>query len=110
MDAGEAVSSDTAAKGGRARYGHYSPRPKETSHYTSTLGSLEVVSEEPKSEQHELEGAGEPAGAFELEIVERETGEAFGAEGATSEEPPPLQRTAATQSSMPVSNLHEVYV
>ena len=59
-DAGEAVSSDTATRGGGgARHGHYSPRPKETSHNTSTLESLEAVLEEPISEQHEPEGAGE---------------------------------------------------
>ena len=41
---------------------------------------------EPESEQHEPDKAGEPEGAFELERVEHETGEAFGLEGATSEE------------------------
>ena len=44
------------------------------------------VSEEPESEQHELEGAGGPEGAFELERVEHEPGGIFGPEGATSEE------------------------
>ena len=73
--------------GGRgARHGHYSPRPKKTSHYTSSLGSRDDVSVEPESEQHEPEEAGEPEGAFELERVEHETGGAFGSERATSEE------------------------
>ena len=68
------------------RHGHYSPRPKKTSHYTSSLGSREVVSEEPEPKQHEPERACEPEGAFELERVEHETGGTFGPEGATSEE------------------------
>ena len=85
-DAGEAVSSNTATKGGGTQHGHYSPQPKKTSHYTSSLGSREAVSEEPESEQHEPEGAGEPEGTFELERVEHETRGAFGPEVATSEE------------------------
>ena len=59
-DAGEAVSSHTEAKGeGKARHGHYSLRPKKTSHYTSSLASREAVSKEPESEQHQPEGADE---------------------------------------------------
>ena len=86
-DAGEAVSSDTATRGGGgARHGHYSSRPKKISHYTSSLGSREAVSEQTESKQHEPEGAGESESAFELERVEHETEEAFGPEGATSEE------------------------
>ena len=86
-DAGEAVTSETATKtGGGARHGHYSPRPKETIYHTFTLGSLEAVSEEPESEQHEPEGAGTPKDSFELERVEHETGEASQPKGATSEE------------------------
>ena len=65
---------------------HYSPRSKKISHYTSSLGSLETVSEEPESEQHEPEETGEPEGAFALERVEHETGGAFGPKGASSEE------------------------
>ena len=85
--AGEAVSSDTATKGGgRGATRHYSPRPKKTSHYTSSLGNREDVSVESESEQHEQEGAREPEGAFELERVKHETGGAFGPEGATLEE------------------------
>ena len=76
----------TRRLGRGARHGHYSPRPKKTSHYTSSLGSWEVVSEEPESEQHKPEGAGGPEGAFELERVEHEPWGAFGPEGATSEE------------------------
>ena len=72
--------------GGRTRHGHYSPRPKKTSQYTSSLESLETTSEEPESQQHEPGGTGGPEGAFELERVEHETGGAFGPEGATSEE------------------------
>ena len=76
-DAGGPVSRNTATKGGGggARHGYYSPRPKKISHYTSSLGSLETVSEEPESEQHEPGGggAGGPEGAFELERVEHET-------------------------------------
>ena len=37
-NAGEAVSSDTATREWGARHGHYSPRPKKTSHYTPSLG------------------------------------------------------------------------
>ena len=75
-DAGEDVSRNTATRGGGggARHGHYLPRPKKCSHYTSSLGSLETVSEEPESEQHEPEGEGGLEGAFELERVEHETG------------------------------------
>ena len=69
-----------------ARHGHYSPRPKKIGHYTSSLGSREAVSEEPESEQHKSEGAGEPEGAFELERVEHGMRGAFEPEGATSEE------------------------
>ena len=65
-DVGEEVFSDTATKGGGgAQYGHYSPRPKTTSHYTSSLGSRETVSKEPESEQHEPEVASGPEGAFD---------------------------------------------
>ena len=71
---------------GGARHGHYLPRTKKTSHYTSSLGSREAVSEELESKQREPEGAGGPEGAFELERVEHETGGVFGSEGATSEE------------------------
>ena len=87
-DAGDAISSDTATRGGGGggRHGHYSPRPKETSLYTSSLGSQEAVSKELESEQHEPEGAGGPEDVFELERVEHETGGALGPEGATSEE------------------------
>ena len=75
-DAGEAVSGNTATKGGwrGARHGHCLPRPKKASHYTSSLRSLEIVSEEPEYEQHEPGGAGGPKGAFALERVEHETG------------------------------------
>ena len=55
-DAGEAVSGNTATKGRGARHGHYSPRPKKTFPYTSSLGSLETVSEESESEQREPGG------------------------------------------------------
>ena len=86
-DAGEAVSSNTATKGvGGARHGQCSPRSKKISHYTCSLGSREVVWEEPESEQHEPEVAGGPEGASELERVEHETGGVLGPEGATSEE------------------------
>ena len=71
-DAGEAVSRNTATKGGGARHGHYSPRLKKTSDDTSSLGSLETVSEEPKSEQHKPGGAGGSEGGFVLESVEHE--------------------------------------
>ena len=63
----------TRRLGEGAQHGHYSPRPKETSHYTSSLGSLETVSDEPK-------------GAFEPKRVEHETGGVLGPGGATSEE------------------------
>ena len=72
-------------KGGGG-HGHYSPRPKKSSHYTSSLGSREAVSKELDSEQHEPEGAGGLEGAFELERVEHGTDGVFGPEGATSEE------------------------
>ena len=72
--------------GGGARDGHYSPRLKKTSHYTSSLGSREAVSKELESEQHEPEGADGSEGAFELERGEHETGGGFWAGGATSEE------------------------
>ena len=86
-DAGEVVSSDTATKGGGgARHRHYSPRPKKTSHYTSSLASREAVSKGSESEQHEPEGAGESEGAFELERGEDETGGIFAPEGATSDD------------------------
>ena len=75
-----------------ARHGHYSLRPKKTSHYTSSLGSQKAVSEEPESEQHKPERAGKPEGAFELERVGHETGGAFGPKGATSEELEPEER------------------
>ena len=65
-DVGEKVSSDTATKGGGgAQHGHYSPRPKTNSHYTSSLGSRETVSKKLESEQHEPEVASGPEGAFE---------------------------------------------
>ena len=85
-DAGEAVFRNTTTRGGRGRHGHYLPRPRKTSHYTSSLGSLETVSEEPESEQHEPGEAGGSEGAFALERVEHQTGRACGPEGATSEE------------------------
>ena len=72
--------------GGEEQHGHFSPRPKKTSHYTSSLENREAVSKEPESEQHEPPGAGGSKGAFELERVEHETGGAFGPEGATSKE------------------------
>ena len=87
-DAGEGVSSDTATRGwggGGATRAFFAATQK-LSHYTSSLGSREAVSEEPESKQHEPEGGDEPEGAFELERVEHETGGAFGPEGATSEE------------------------
>ena len=67
--------------GEEARHGHYSPRPKKTSHYTSSLGSRETGLKEPESEPCEPEGAGEPLGEFELEKVQYETGGSFWAEG-----------------------------
>ena len=85
-DAGEAVSRNTATKGGGGATRHYSPRPKKTSHYTSSLGSREDVSVEPESKQHKPEGASEPEGVLELEKVEHDTRGAFEPEGATSEE------------------------
>ena len=85
-------------EGGGARHGHYLPRHKKTSHYTSLLGSREAVSKEPESQQHEPEGAGGPEGAFELERVEHETGGAFGPEGATSEELEPKKRFSKSLS------------
>ena len=85
-DAGETVSRNTVTKGGEARHGHYSPRPKKTSQYASSLGSREAESEETESEQHEPGGASGPDGAFALERVEHETGGVFGPEGSTSEE------------------------
>ena len=99
-DAKQAVSRNTATRGGGgARHGHYSPRLKKTSHYTSLLGSQETVEEEPESEQHEPEGAGEPKGAFELDRVEHETGGAFEPEGATSEELEPEKIVSARAGS-----------
>ena len=80
---GEAVSSDTATRGGGARHGHFSPRPEKTSYYTSSLESREAVSKESESEQYEPEGVGGSEGVFQLERVEHETGEVFGPEGAT---------------------------
>ena len=50
------------------------------------MRSLEAVSKEPESEQHEPEGAGGSEDAFAPETVEHETGGGFGPEGATSEE------------------------
>ena len=65
-DVGEEVFSDTATKGGGgAQYGHYWPRPKTASHYTSSLGSRETVSKESESEQHEPEVTRGPEGAFD---------------------------------------------
>ena len=58
----------TRRLGEGAQHGHYSPRPKETSHYTSSLGSLETVSDEPK-------------GAFEPKRVEHEMGGVLGPGG-----------------------------
>ena len=58
----------------------------KTSHYTSSLRSLETVSEEPGSKQHELGRTGGSEGAFALERVEHEAGGVFGPEGETSEE------------------------
>ena len=72
-------------RGGGGGHGHYSPRPKKTFHYTSSLGSLGTVSKGPELEQHEP-GAGGWAGTFVLERVEHETGGVLGPEGATSEE------------------------
>ena len=46
----------------------------KTFHYTSSLRSLETISEEPESEQHEPRGADGPKGAFALEKVKHETG------------------------------------
>ena len=86
-------------RGGGARHGHCSPRPKKTSHHTSSLGSREGVSEEPESEQHEQEGAGGPEGAFELERVEREAEGGFGPEGATSEKLEPKKISSARAGS-----------
>ena len=80
----EAVFSDTVTKGGGgrgARHGHYSPRPKTTSHYTSSLESREAVSKEPESEPYGPKRAGGSEGAFELERVEHEMGGGFGPEG-----------------------------
>ena len=85
-DAGEAASRNTTTKGGGGvRHGHYSPRPKKTSHYTSSLGSLETVPGLLESEQHKPGGVGGSEGAFALKRVEHETGGAFGPEGATLE-------------------------
>ena len=57
------------------------------SRYTSSLGSLETVSENSESERHEPgRGAGGPEGAFALERVDHETARVFGPEEATSEE------------------------
>ena len=85
-DAEGAVTRNTATKGEGARRGHHSSRTKKTSHYTSSLGSLETVSEELESEQHEPGGADGPEGMFALERVEHGTRGGFGPEGATSEE------------------------
>ena len=77
----EAVFSDTATKGGGgARHGHYSPRPKTTSHNTSSLEIREAVSKEPDSEPHGPKRAGGSEGAFELERVEHEMGGVLGPE------------------------------
>ena len=67
--------------GGGGRHGHYSPRPKTTSHYTSSLESREAVSKEPESEPYGPKRAGGSEGAFELERVELEMGGVFGPEG-----------------------------
>ena len=85
-DAGQGVSRNTVSKGGGTRHGYYSPRPKKTSDYTSSLGYREAISEEPESEQHEPKGAGGRKGAFELKRVDHETGVGFEPERATSEE------------------------
>ena len=81
----EAVFSDTTTKGGGGwgggRHGHYSPRPKTTSHYTSLLESREAVSKEPESEPHGPKRAGGSEGASELERVEHEMGGVLGPEG-----------------------------
>ena len=80
---GEAVSRNTVTKGGGgAPHGHYSAPSKKTFHYTSSLGSLEIVSEEPESEQHEPEWAGGPEGESVLERVEHERGGILGPDGA----------------------------
>ena len=76
--------SDTTTKGGGgggARHEHFWPRPKTTSHYTSSLESREAVSKEPESEPHGPKRAGGSEGAFELERVEHEMGGVFGPEG-----------------------------
>ena len=78
-DAGEDVSRNTVTKGEGARHGLYSPLLKKPSHYTSSLRSLETVSEEPESEQHERGGGW--AGRFVLERVEHKTGEFLGRTG-----------------------------
>ena len=77
----EAVFSDTATKGGGGRHGQYSPRPKTTSRYMSSLEGREAVSKEPESEPYGPKRAGGSEGAFELERVEHEKGGVFGPEG-----------------------------
>ena len=67
--------------GGGARHGHYSPRPKTTTHYMSSLESRKAVSKEPESEPYGPKRAGGSEGAFELERVEHEMGGVFGPEG-----------------------------
>ena len=52
----------------------------------SSLGSLEAVSEEPESEQHEPGGVYGPEDALALERVEHETEGVFGPDGTTPEE------------------------
>ena len=86
-DVGEAVSRNTATKKGRGGATRaLLAAIQKNSNYTSSLGGLEAVSEEPKSEQHEPRGMDEPEGALALERVEHETRKVFGPEGAASEE------------------------
>ena len=75
-DAGKAVSRNTATKGGGGGGATRAllAATHEIFHYTSSLGSLETISEEPESEQHEPRGADGPKGAFALEKVKHERG------------------------------------
>ena len=57
------------------------------------------MSEEPESEQHEPEGAGDSEGAFEVESVEHETGGVFGPERETPEELEPQKSVSARVGS-----------
>ena len=76
----------------------------KTSHYTSSLGSLETVLEGTESEQHELGGAGGPEGAFAPGRVEHETVGVFEPEGATLEE---LEQEKAFVSESKADELEE---